>query len=42
MLHISTAAVKTRLIHIYGKLGVDDRPAAVTAALEQGILRLER
>jgi DNA-binding NarL/FixJ family response regulator len=41
-LHISTATVKTHLIHIYGKLGVDDRTAAVTAALEQGILRLER
>ncbi len=41
-LHISTATVKTHLIHIYGKLGVDDRTAAVTAALEQGILSLER
>lgn len=41
-LHISTATVKTHLIHIYGKLGVDDRTAAVTAALEQGILRLEQ
>jgi DNA-binding NarL/FixJ family response regulator len=41
-LHISTATVKTHLIHIYGKLGVDDRTAAVTAALEQGILQLER
>ncbi|MCP4428107.1 MAG: response regulator transcription factor [Chloroflexi bacterium] len=41
-LHISTATVKTHLIHIYGKLGVDDRTAAVTVALERGILRLER
>ncbi len=40
-LHISTATVKTHLIHIYGKLGVDDRTAAVTMALERGILRLE-
>ncbi len=41
-LHISTATVKTHLIHIYGKLGVDDRTAAVTMALERGILRLDR
>jgi DNA-binding NarL/FixJ family response regulator len=40
-LHISTATVKTHLIHIYGKLGVDDRTAAVTAALEKGIIHLE-
>lgn len=40
-LHISTATVKTHLIHIYGKLGVDDRTAAVTAALERGIIHLE-
>lgn len=41
-LHISTATVKTHLIHIFGKLGVDDRTAAVTVALERGILRLNR
>lgn len=39
-LHISTATVKTHLIHIYGKLGVDDRTAAVTTALEKGIITL--
>lgn len=39
-LHISTATVKTHLIHIYGKLGVDDRTAAVTTALERGIITL--
>jgi DNA-binding NarL/FixJ family response regulator len=39
-LHISTATVKTHLIHIYGKLGVDDRTAAVTTALEKGIMVL--
>lgn len=39
-LHISTATVKTHLIHIYEKLQVNDRTAAVTVALEQGILRL--
>jgi DNA-binding NarL/FixJ family response regulator len=41
-LHISTATVKTHLIHIYGKLGVDDRTAAVTTALEKGIITLPR
>ncbi len=40
-LHISTATVKTHLIHIFDKLGVSDRTAAVTAALEKGIIRLE-
>ena len=40
-LHISTATVKTHLIHIYGKLGVSDRTAALTTALEKGILRLK-
>ncbi len=39
-LHISTATVKTHLIHIYSKLGVDDRTAAVTTALEKGIMTL--
>jgi DNA-binding NarL/FixJ family response regulator len=39
-LHISTATVKSHLIHIYGKLGVDDRTAAVTTALEKGIITL--
>lgn len=41
-LHISTATVKTHLIHIYNKLGVDDRTAAVTSALEKGIITLDR
>ncbi len=41
-LHISTATVKTHLIHIYNKLGVDDRTAAVTTALEKGIITLDR
>lgn len=40
-LHISEATVKTHLVHIYGKLGVSDRTAAVTVALERGILRLD-
>ncbi len=41
-LHISTATVKTHLIHIFNKLGVDDRTAAVTVALERGIFSLDR
>lgn len=39
-LYISEATVKTHLLHIFSKLGVDDRTAAVTAALERGIIRL--
>lgn len=41
VLHISTATVKTHLIHIFDKLAVSDRTAAVTAALEKGIIRLD-
>ncbi len=41
-LHISQATVKSHLIHIFGKLGVSDRTAAVTVALRRGILRLEQ
>ena len=37
---ITEATIKTHLIHIFSKLGVDDRTAAVTMALERGILRL--
>lgn len=40
-LHISVATVKTHLVHIYEKLGVDNRTAAVTAALERRIIRLD-
>lgn len=39
-LRISEATVKTHLIHIYGKLDVSDRTAAVTKALEKGIFTL--
>ncbi len=39
-LKISEATVKTHLIHIFAKLGVDDRTAAVTVAMERGMLRL--
>jgi DNA-binding NarL/FixJ family response regulator len=41
-LRISEATVKTHLLHIFAKLGVDDRTAAVTAAMERGMFRLER
>ena len=41
-LKISEATVKTHLLHIFGKLRVDDRTAAVTVALERGVLRLDR
>lgn len=39
-LHISTATVKTHLIHIYNKLNVTDRTSAVTSAIEKGIITL--
>ena len=41
-LRISEAKVKTHLLHIFAKLGVDDRTAAVTAAMERGVLRLAK
>jgi DNA-binding NarL/FixJ family response regulator len=37
-LYIGEATVKTHLSRAFTKLGVDDRTAAVTAAIEQGIL----
>jgi DNA-binding NarL/FixJ family response regulator len=37
-LFISEATVKTHLLRAFGKLGVGDRTAAVTAAMERGIL----
>ncbi|MFG2503448.1 response regulator [Streptomyces sp. NPDC048441] len=37
-LFISEATVKTHLTHIYGKLGVNDRAAAVATAYSRGIL----
>jgi DNA-binding NarL/FixJ family response regulator len=41
-LFISEAMVKTHLLHTFAKLGVDDRTAAVVAALERGIIALPR
>jgi DNA-binding NarL/FixJ family response regulator len=37
-LFISEATVKTHLLHLYGKLDVNDRAAAVAAAFERGLL----
>ncbi|MGW7538139.1 response regulator [Amycolatopsis sp. NPDC054798] len=39
-LFISQATVKTHLLHVYAKLGVNDRAAAVAAAFAQGYLTL--
>jgi DNA-binding NarL/FixJ family response regulator len=38
-LHLSEATVKTHLLHVFEKLGVDDRTRAVTRAMEVGLLR---
>jgi two-component system nitrate/nitrite response regulator NarL len=38
MLHLSTATVKTHLQHIYDKLGVSERAAAVAEAMRRGVL----
>lgn len=38
-LYLSQATVKSHLVHIYAKLRVDSRTAAVAAALERGLIR---
>jgi len=35
---VSEATVKTHLLHVYAKLGVNDRAAAVAAAYDRGLL----
>lgn len=37
-LHIGAATVKSHLLRVFAKLGVDSRTAAVTVAMERGIL----
>jgi DNA-binding NarL/FixJ family response regulator len=37
-LFISEASVKAHLLHVYAKLGVNDRAAAVATAYERGLL----
>jgi DNA-binding NarL/FixJ family response regulator len=41
-LFISEATVKTHLLHIYEKLGVNDRAAAVATAYDRGLLGPDR
>ncbi|MBO1331625.1 response regulator transcription factor [Streptomyces sp. VRA16 Mangrove soil] len=37
-LHVAESTVKTHLLRVFGKLGVDDRTAAVTRAMRYGLL----
>jgi DNA-binding NarL/FixJ family response regulator len=41
-LFVSATTAKAHLVHIYAKLGVNDRTAVVTTALERGIIRLDQ
>jgi DNA-binding NarL/FixJ family response regulator len=38
-LFISEATVKTHLVHIFGKLGVDNRTSAIAVAAQRRIIR---
>ncbi|MBN1440541.1 MAG: response regulator transcription factor [Anaerolineales bacterium] len=40
-LHVTEATVKSHFVHIFAKLGVDDRTAAVTQAVKRKIIRLK-
>lgn len=40
-IHLSEATVKSHLLHLFAKLAVSDRTAAVTVALERGLLHLD-
>ncbi|MEU5997560.1 MULTISPECIES: response regulator transcription factor [unclassified Streptomyces] len=37
-LHVAESTVKTHLLRVFAKLGVDDRTAAVTSAMRHGLL----
>jgi DNA-binding NarL/FixJ family response regulator len=40
-LHISEATVKSHVLHIFAKLGVNDRTQAVTTAMQLGIIAMD-
>ena len=40
-MYLSEATVKSHLLHLFAKLAVSDRTAAVTAALKRGLLHLD-
>jgi DNA-binding NarL/FixJ family response regulator len=40
-LHLSEATVKSHLLHIFSKLGVNDRTQAVTLAMQKGLIELK-